>query len=359
MKAFHLLLLMFISAPTWAQNLGHGYEFENNGKSETQTPFLKTYQLNSAPLDSIVMDSEIFNAIQNQQKYLAKINKKYQVEGFNFNTEDLLKVAKKLSADSSLDQFNFYKIAGEDQLGNVHFTGYYVPVIEAQTEKDSIFRFPLYSKPSIPNSQMPDRRSIDFDKALASEGLEIAYTASLLDNYIMQVQGSGMIQLQNGTKELLSYSGTNGKAYSSIGKYLVQSGQIKAQDISLKAIREYFENHPDSLESILCRNASYTFFTKNGSKPVGAANVPLTSMYSIAVDPEFIPLGSILLAKIPELDADGRFVKHRFRLLLAQDTGGAIKGPGHVDVYFGVGSEAANAAGLLHHYGGLWLILPE
>ncbi len=200
---------------------------------------------------------------------------------------------------------------------------------------------------------------IDGQKALAGRGLEIAWTSSLLENYFMQVQGSGYLRFEDNSLSLIRFNGQNGYAYTTIGKYLVSQGHIDAAEISLPSIREWFRINPDSLESVLNRNKCYTFFSQSQKVLTGAAGTELVPKHSIAVDPDYIPFGAVLLAKIPVLDENGKIYQHEYRFVTAQDRGGAIKGPGHVDLYEGVGEEALRRAGSLHHYGSLWLILPQ
>ena len=249
------------------------------------------------------------------------------------------------------ERITLFRIEGEDGRGNVHFTSYYTPVLEARRERDNTFRYPIYRKPSKWESGRPTRAMIDGENVLNGLGLEIAWTSDLLENYFLQVQGSGYLQFEDGSSILLLFRGQNGYAYTSIGNYLVRNGYIEAADISLPSIRTWFEKYPDSLESVLYRNESYTFFEPFEDVPKGAANTILVAGHSIAVDPKFIPYGAVLLAKVPILDQDGVLLSHEYRLLTAQDRGGAIKGPGHVDVYAGVGKEAERKAGSLHHYG--------
>ena len=124
--------------------------------------------------------------------------------------------------------------------------------------------------------------------------------------------------------------------------------------ISLK-VQHNFELEKE----ILFTNPSYVFFDRKRAIPHGAGHVPLTADYSIAVDPKYIPLGSTLLAAIPSVDAKGDFSHHEFRIVVAQDIGGAIRGSGHVDVYCGVGIAAQKKAMAFHQYGSLWLLLPK
>ncbi|MEL6924108.1 MAG: MltA domain-containing protein, partial [Bacteroidota bacterium] len=205
----------------------------------------------------------------------------------------------------------------------------------------------------------PTRAEIDGDGALDGRGLEIAYAKNLVDVYFMQVQGSGYVEFRNGERKLFAYDGTNKHPYRSIGRHMVDNNIIEAQFISMSRIKRYLNQHPNMRDSVLFHNPSYTFFTPQQSSPRGAGLVPLTSDYSIAVDPKYIPLGSCLLGWVPIINERGHLLRHEFRFLVAQDVGGAIKGAGHIDLYSGTGLEGRKKASYLHHYGKLWLLLPK
>ncbi len=138
----------------------------------------------------------------------------------------------------------------------------------------------------------------------------------------------------------------------------VKNSKLDAANISLESIRDWFLERPDFLSKTLNLNKSYSFFAISNEKPKGASNTELVAGHSIAVAPSYIPFGTILLAKVPILNEEGHLSRHEFRILAAQDRGGAINGPGHVDIYQGVGKDAERRASAMHHYGALWLILP-
>jgi len=345
--------------------LGHGYDFEGNGKDSTTKKQADLYLLWNSLQNlekALVEDSLVSTALQIQQNYLALKNREHQYGNLKFKDEKLLEVANKLIAQvkspGTIGDFRLYRIEGEDGKGNVHFTAYYTPVINASREEDQEFKFPIYRKPDSWNGKRPTRAMIDDQKVLEGQGLEIAWTASLVENYFMHVQGSGYLRFEDGFLTLLQFNGQNGYPYTSIGKYLIEKGHIEAENISLPSIRRWFLENPLLVSQTLNINKSYSFFSTSDNNPRGAANTELVTGHTIAVDPSYIPFGSILLAKIPILDAEGYFSKHDYRIVTAQDRGGAIKGPGHVDLYEGVGDDAEKRAGFLHHYGSLWLILP-
>lgn len=351
--------------------IGHGYEFEGNGKEADAAVLAALYtKTNHQGLLAEAVGSsspQLAEALKNQFRYLFLKDPAaaYQLEKIRVtnsqlkNTIEQLLKAQSDSSASLLSRFDLYQIKGEDGRGNVHFTAYFTPVLDAKKEVDSVFRYPIYSKPADIKGTYPTREEIDGKEALRGKGLEVAWTASVLDNYFLQVQGSGYVSYPDGTLTLLTFDGQNKHPYTSVGKYMVERGHIAEKDISLESIRSWFSAHPDSLQSVLFRNKSYTFLGPSGEKPTGASGLPLTANHSIAVDTRFIPLGAVLLARVPVLDEKGVLLSHEYKILTAQDTGGAINGPGHVDLYTGVGEDALKKASAMHHYGSLWLILAK
>ncbi|MDG1331374.1 MAG: murein transglycosylase A [Crocinitomicaceae bacterium] len=278
-----------------------------------------------------------------------------------YNYKNLRTINELLQKNESdtLDVSNLQlqQIWGSDKMGNVQFTSYYIPVIEVRREKDSVFKYPIYKKPASSYLARLSREQIDEKNMLSGKNLELAYAKNYFDVFSMQVQGSGYVEFEGGDRKLFSYGGKNNRAYTSIGRYLIDQEHISKADISMQSIKAWFEENPDST-SILMKNASYVYFQESFKEPSGAAGVPLIDFVSIASDFRYLPKGSILLGQVPILDAKGVFVKHEYRILIVHDTGGAIKGAGHVDLYAGVGTDAGEYAGRMKHYGRLWLILP-
>ncbi|MBR7888857.1 murein transglycosylase A [Marinomonas sp. A79] len=341
-------------------------DFANNGRDATALKRDTLYLKESLP-PGLPMPDESFQAgLQQHIAYLNKISDKtFLLENTQTSVADLKQVAQEIGQwlvdPTKQPQLIAHQLAGQDQRGNVQITGYYVPILPVRHLPDEVYRYPLYRKPTQRDAEgnFPSREDIDFNSALAGQGLEIAYTASLVDNFFLHVQGSGVVEYEDGERKLLSWGGVNGHAYRSLGKELIERGEIDRADISAQSIRQWLKDHPERNREMLSTNPSYLFFSEGPEKPVGAANVPLTPLYSAAVDPSVIPLGSILLAQVPKLDAYGNLMGHEFRLLLAQDKGGAIKGPGHIDWYQGIGEEAHVHAGQLKHFGKVWLLLPK
>ena len=346
------------------RTLGGGYEYVNNGKLDSLSMmsrvFVKDTSINKVLISNV---SQLSHALELNLAYL---NKKGSGAAspqreLNYSYQQLRDVNRRLQNNKSdtfdLSKLKLHKIWGEDKMGNVHFTSYYIPIIQVSAVKDSIFKYPIYKKPNSSYLQGLSRSQIDEKNMLNDKHLEIAYARDYFDVFSMQVQGSGYVEFPDGSKKLFSYGGKNHKPYCSIGRYLIDAGHISKADISLQSIRSWFGSNPDST-SILMKNAAYVYFRESYKEPAGAAGVPLTDFVSIASDFTYLPKGALILGEVPVLDSFGNFVKHEYRILMVHDTGGAIKGAGHVDLYAGVGEAAGEYAGRMKHYGRLWLILP-
>lgn len=252
-----------------------------------------------------------------------------------------------------------WQIRGDDRRGNVLFTGYYTPVIPVRSEPAHPYIYPVYDRPRNWEGPFPTRKEIESGKAFKGMGLELAYAKDPLDIYFMQLQGSGYVEYPNRRKKYFAYNGTNRHPFRSMESLIRNHPEGEAAVLSPGGMKRFFNSNPHLLDSLMHRNPSYTFFSPSNRAPEGSGGVPLTSMISIAADPRYIPPGSCLLAEFPEYEPNSRSVKHRYAILLAQDTGGAIRGPGRVDFYTGIGADAGKMASRIRHYGRLWLLLPR
>ena len=264
------------------------------------------------------------------------------------------------------------------------FTGYYEPLLHGSRKRHDRYTVPIYGRP--PDLVMvdlgrfraefkgkriagrveegsltpyPDRREID-GGALAGKKLEIAWVDDPVEAFFLQIQGSGRIALAEGGEMRIGYAAQNGHPYASIGKELIDRGALPRDAVSMPTIRDWLNAHPDKMRPVLEKNPSYVFFQEvKGEGPMGAEGVPLTPGRSLAVDLKYMPLG------VPVWLAGGMPGPHAsdpparlHRLLVAQDTGGAIRGPVRGDVFFGFGPEAESLAGRMKHRGKLWVLLP-
>lgn len=318
--------------------------------------------------DLPIIDAKMVEALEHNLELLRLQQRKrnQQVGGLRLTYEELQEAililrswqhTKPLGLPEQLDA---YQIWGADRRGSVRFTGYFTPVVKVREEPKGTYRHPIYGRPLQWEGSLPSRREIEEGGVLNGLGLELAYAADKVDMYYMQVQGSGFVEYPDGKLELLAYSGTNRHPYRSIEKYIIGRDDIPLDNLSIGGIRRYLKQNPALRDTVLFQNPSYTFFTRKRSVPKGAGSVPLIAGYSVAVDRRYIPLGSCLLAAFPVYDRKRhRVTGHEYRFLVAQDVGGAIKGPGHIDLYTGIGSEAAHTAGRINQYGKLWILLPK
>ncbi|HPG71529.1 MAG TPA: MltA domain-containing protein [Syntrophales bacterium] len=284
------------------------------------------------------------------------------------------------------EDFEVYRAAGSGPAGRVLFTGYYEPVLEGSLARTDVYRYPIYRRPDdtvvvrlgkfrekygnerligrLENGELVpyySREEIDGAGALENRGLEIAWFADPVDIFFLHIQGSGMICPAGGSCFQVSYAQSNGRAYRSIGKLLIDSGKATRESLSMQGIRKTLRDNPDQLREILYYNESYVFFRTVGEGPVGSIGVALTGGRSIATDPAVFPRGALAFVKTrkPEIGPKGdiRSWVPFSRFVLNQDAGGAITGAGRVDLFCGRGREAEIAAGHLREEGELYFLV--
>jgi len=200
-----------------------------------------------------------------------------------------------------------------------------------------------------------DRAAIN-DGALTGRGLELAWVDDPVDAFFLAIQGSGRVQLSDGSIMRVGYAGKNGHAYTAIGRVLVEMGALEREAVTMGSIRAWLAMNPALAGAVLAKNRSFVFFREiRGPGPIGAEGVALTAGISLAVDRKFLPLGVPLFVAAD--DPAGRLAPVR-RLMVAQDTGGAIRGPVRGDIFFGYGARAAATAGQARLSGRYWILLP-
>lgn len=293
----------------------------------------------------------------------------------------------------------------------VLFTGYYVPTLNGALRPDARFRYPLYRRPAdlvtvelrrfglrervrriwpwldhlplIPGLNQltfprlrgrltPDRKvvpyytreEIDYQQKLSGRGLELVWVDDDSDRFFLQIQGSGRIRLPDGKILMVGYAASNGRPYRSIGGWLIRHGELRREEVSMPAIRRWLERHPERRQEIFSYNPSYVFFRKlEIPEPLGCLQLPLTPGVSIAADRRIYPGGlpALVELELPRFSASGEPAGSRpcRRLALIQDTGGAIRGPGRIDLFCGADATAALTAGHLKARGRLILLLPR
>jgi membrane-bound lytic murein transglycosylase A len=282
--------------------------------------------------------------------------------------------------------YRIYRSVGRDGEGEVLYTGYYEPLLQGSLVKSGQYRFPIYTRPrdlitidlSLFNekyrgqkiigrfadqSVVPyyDRSAIESDGVLEGKADVLAWARDPVDVFFLQIQGSGKVQLNNGDIFNVHYQTSNGRPYRSIGKLLIDEEKISVADMSMQKIRQYLHTHPDEIDAVLNYNPSYVFFKIEPNGPLGSINVKLTPGRSIALDRHIFPPAALAFIETekPLIDDAGRIQSWlRFsRFALNQDTGGAIKGPGRADLFWGNGTYAEIAAGHLKHTGRLYFLV--
>lgn len=238
------------------------------------------------------------------------------------------------------------------------FTGYFEPELEGATRPDGRFRYPVYARPS--ESQNGEswltRRQIETTDVMKNRGLEIAWVDDPVELFFLQIQGSGRIRLRDGSTIRVGYGGSNGHNYRSVGSELIRRGVYNAHQVSAQVIKNWVRRNPIDGAELLRHNPTYVFFRRvtrvaQDAGPLGAMNRSVTGGRSIAVDPRYTRLGAPVW-----IEKDGK--KPMRRLMIAQDTGSAIKGPQRADIFLGTGDHAGRAAGKLKDPGRMYVLLP-
>jgi membrane-bound lytic murein transglycosylase A len=238
------------------------------------------------------------------------------------------------------------------------FTGYFEPQLEGALERSDRFRYPVYAMP--PEAERAERwlsrREIMESNKLAEQDLEIAWVDDPVELFFLQIQGSGRIRLRDGSYIRLGYAGSNGHPYRSIGQELIRRGIYDRHQVSAQVIRNWVERNPEKGRELLYHNPSFVFFRRvdevpSDKGPLGAMNRSITAGRSIAVDPDFTPLGAPVW-----IEKNGAHPLRR--LMVAQDTGSAIKGAQRADIYYGSGDAAGRLAGKMKDGGRMVVLMP-
>jgi membrane-bound lytic murein transglycosylase A len=282
-----------------------------------------------------------------------------------------------------LQPYRVWRVTGRKREKTGLITGYYEPLLMGSRERSEKFTTPLYRRPEdllivdlaavIPelkgkrvrgriegNKVVPYHSRAQTGEAPGLAGQEIVWIDDALDAFLLEVQGSGRVQLTTGETIRLQYEDQNGHPYRSIGRYLVDQGVMPLETVNMPAIRRWLSANPQRLREVLNSNPSVVFFNESplvdaAVGPKGAMALPLTAGRSIAIDPRFLPLGAPMFLATTEPDSE----RELRRVVVAQDTGGAIRGPVRADLFFGFGAEAGEQAGLMKNDGELWLLWPK
>jgi len=287
--------------------------------------------------------------------------------------------------------FTPYRVTNPDGATTGRITGYYEPLLSGSRGRGAPYLYPLYAPPDdllivdlasvAPDTKhlrlrgrvegrrvVPYYTRAEIDNGMAPvAGKEIVWVDDPIEAFFLQIQGSGRVRLPSGETIRIGYADQNGHPYASIGRYLVEQGELALEEASMQGIQAWARANPSRVEELLSKNPSYVFFRElppderstDASSgyvgPIGALGVPLTAERSIAVDRRFVPLGApvYLVTTWPNSDVPLR------RLMVAQDTGGAISGPVRADFFWGTGREAGRLAGRMRQDGEMWVLLPN
>ncbi len=268
--------------------------------------------------------------------------------------------------------FQPYAIANNGSFNGL-FTGYYLPELHGSYHRSARFNVPVYGIPQdlvkrgdqigrIHNGQfLPYYNRTEIENgALQGQGAELLWVDSAVDAFFMEVQGSGRVIMENGHVQGVGFAGKNGRGYYAIGKTLVDRGIIAREDISMQTIRAWILQNPEEGRQLMRQNESVVFFRLTHAHPsegpIGSMSTPLTARHSLAVDKNYLPLGIPLWLDAEHPTASNQRLRH---LVMAQDTGGAIKGLLRGDLFWGQGEQAGEAAGLMKSTGRYFLLIPK
>lgn len=280
--------------------------------------------------------------------------------------------------------FTPYQVVNADGSDNGLVTGYYEPLLKGSRKRGGPYQTPIYRAPDdlitvdlasiypelkglrlrgrlVGNKVVPYPSRAELDKSGALAGKEILWVDDPIDAFFLQVQGSGRVQMNDGSSIVrVAYADQNGYPYRSIGRYLVDKGELTLAQASAQGIKGWLAANPGRQQELLNANPSYVFFKEEkvldaSQGPKGAQGVPLTPLRSIAVDQQFVPLGTPVFLATTQPNSNTPLQQ----LVIAQDTGGAIKGAVRADFFWGFGNEAGEKAGRMKQRGMMWLLLPK
>lgn len=251
--------------------------------------------------------------------------------------------------------------AGNNGVTVGKFTGYYEPLLAGSRSYSPTYNVPVYGMPPDLQKGAPYYTRAEINAgALQGRSLEVAWVSDPVGLFFAEIQGSFQMRYEDGSSQRFGYAGKNGQAYLAIGRELVSMGELTLENVSMQSIREWLKNNPDKARMVMERNPSYVFFRPLETEgPVGAQQVVLTEGRSLAVDLRYVPLGMpvYLDTKAPATPMNAAMLLRR--LVIAQDTGGAIKGPVRGDIFFGAGIEAEYLAGHMNGGGEYFLLVPK
>jgi len=344
---------------------------------------------------------DIKNAVQQSLRYYRRLpdsrtfkygKKKYTAREMEASMKLFLDIIEKARQsrdpyeffiDELTEKFNFFESKNKD--GEAFFTGYYEPILEGSLVKNEEFNIPLYVKPTdLVSIHVGDfikkyknvwikgkvkgkkfvpydsRKEIVYKNSLDGRTDILVFVKNHIELFFLQIQGSGLIRLRDGEIMRVNYSTQNGRPYRAIGRIL--KDKIPKEEMSLQSLKKYLYENPSEVKKILNYNKSYTFFRKVKEGPLGYIEVPLTAKRSIAMDRRLIPRGSLAFIQTTyPVYTDGEILEWKLfnQYVLVQDTGGAIKGHGRADIFWGCGKSAELLAGPMKQKGRIFLLVAK
>ena len=281
-------------------------------------------------------------------------------------------------------EFTLCQAKGRGSDHKIFLTGYFEPLFKASLTQTATYRYPLYRKPpdliSTPGGKGREKKTgrmengslvlyytrAEIEKGQLLAGQELVYLADPVDAFILHVQGSGQIQLADGTLRRVQFAAKNGQEYRSIGRLLVEKGVMRREEATMPKIVRYLKEHPEEQEDVLHHNESFVFFRWGDDSavgPMGCLGEPLTPGRSVALDQDCFPPGGLafLTTRKPRVNAAGEIIgwEPLGRFVVNQDTGSAITGAGRLDLFWGAGPYAEAAAGNMKHPGMLYFLVKK
>ena len=317
----------------------------------------------SIPATTFSMSPSLRTGLSHAARYLSTQNPNLAVakKGVNVSNRTLSRTLHTLlnwggdiEPHSLQQQFDLVPLSnGQSQASK--FTGYYTPIIQASSKPDARYRYPIYKSPMNGQLRQLSRSQIS-NGALRNKGLEVAWTNDPIGLFYMQVQGSGVLEYTNGKRVPLSFDGSNNKPFRSLSHFMKGQGLMKGS-MGRERIQKWLYSHPGYLNKAMDSNPRYVYFKPAQKGVLTASGMPITAGHSVAVDTNYIPFGSVVLAEVPIINSKGQTMGADWKILLPQDRGAAIKGPARMDIYTGKGEQARQIANQLTGHGRAFILL--
>ncbi len=365
---------------------------------ETSQPFvmLSQQQVQALDWEDDLDFTGLAEAIEQSNRFFRRLPQYYKFQygeiayspkEMEASSKLLLEIIQNFQGKERLRQIQerFVFFESKNKKGNAFFTGYYEPILSGSLTPNQQFQTPLYQTPNdlikanlekfnkewkgkriigkVEGNQFipyDSRAKIVDAQSLHQRAKPIAYVGNNIELFFLQIQGSGLIQLPDGSLKRVNYAAQNGHTYRSIGKLLIEEKKIPKEQMSMQALKTYLYSHPEEVRRILNYNPSYTFFREVEEGPLGYIEVPLTPKRSIAMDRKLIPRGGLAFIKTqtPVFENNQLVAwKPVHRFVLVQDTGGAIRGHGRADIFWGHGPLAELKAGHMQKSGRIFLLV--